>query len=505
MLDPQAVVLKATIGKGPNAEVKILTAAGLRAERDATDEGISTETIKEAGVAGRFSGSKARALGVLVSGTAETRQDLAALYDLPAAALRQDAPSGAAPKVAFIKIDGVIEPVLQQFVERQIDRAVAGGANLVIFEVESPGGLLISSQELAFRIADLADKKVKTVAYVPREALSGAAIISLGCDEIYLQKGALFGDAEPIETRDGQQFEHAPEKVLSVLREWLRELADRKGRPPAVCEAMADKDLAVYEVTNAKTGAVWYMTDSEIHAAAGEWVKGPLIPESREEHLLTVRGERAHVLKISEAPVADLADLKQRLGIPADQALTPVGRTWIDTLVFMLNTPVVAAMLIALGVVLIYVELHFMTGLLGILSVLCFALFFWSKFLGGTAGWLEVTLFLLGLTCIGLEVFVIPGLRRVRRDRWLAHDCCPGHGEPDLRQHRPRQRLQRHDPHRRHAERLDRDDCRYRPAARPLPAAHALPRQHDSRPARQYRHRPAAQRGRDDRPRGAGR
>jgi membrane-bound serine protease (ClpP class) len=35
--------------------------------------------------------------------------------------------------------------------------------------------------------------------------------------------------------------------------------------------------------------------------------------------------------------------------------------------------------------------------------------FFWSRFLGGTAGWLEVVLFLLGLICIALEIFVIPG------------------------------------------------------------------------------------------------
>src|SRR5690606_22724155 len=50
-----------------------------------------------------------------------------------------------------------------------------------------------------------------------------------------------------------------------------------------------------------------------------------------------------------------------------------------------------------------------MTGLLGIISALCFALFFWSKVLGGTAGWLEVVLFVLGLVCLAMEIFVMPG------------------------------------------------------------------------------------------------
>jgi membrane-bound ClpP family serine protease len=42
-------------------------------------------------------------------------------------------------------------------------------------------------------------------------------------------------------------------------------------------------------------------------------------------------------------------------------------------------------------------------------SAVCFVLFFWSAFLGGTAGWLEVLLFVLGVTCLLLEVFVFPG------------------------------------------------------------------------------------------------
>ena len=36
-------------------------------------------------------------------------------------------------------------------------------------------------------------------------------------------------------------------------------------------------------------------------------------------------------------------------------------------------------------------------------------IFFWSRFLGGTAGWLEVTLFIFGIALIAMEIFVIPG------------------------------------------------------------------------------------------------
>jgi membrane-bound ClpP family serine protease len=48
-------------------------------------------------------------------------------------------------------------------------------------------------------------------------------------------------------------------------------------------------------------------------------------------------------------------------------------------------------------------------GVPGFVSALAFTLFFWSQFLHGTAGWLEVTLFILGVSCLALEVFVLPG------------------------------------------------------------------------------------------------
>ena len=48
-------------------------------------------------------------------------------------------------------------------------------------------------------------------------------------------------------------------------------------------------------------------------------------------------------------------------------------------------------------------------GLPGIASALAFLLFFWSHYLSGTADQLEIILFLIGLVCLALEVFVFPG------------------------------------------------------------------------------------------------
>ena len=390
-------------------ESRVVTKEELETLRKTNVTIENVEIVKETGVIGTFQGSAARSLDILVSQTAENRLAVAGLYGLQRESLREVPIEKETRKVRLIKVDGIIDRLQENFLVRQIDRAVADDAQAIVFDIDSPGGLLVASITLANAIADLEARKIRTVAYVPREAISGAAIISLGCDEIIMHPDAKIGDAGPIEMRPGQPFERAQEKILSPLKVALRELAEKKHRPVAICEAMADRSLKVFQVTHRDNGRVWYMSELDIHASNGEWIKGAQLRETNGELLFTANGVRANELKISEAPVSDFEELKSRIGVPIGLKLVPIEKTWVDRVVFTLNHPAMVMLMIVLGVALIYVELHFMTGILGILSVLCFALFFWSSFMGGTAGWLEVVLFVLGLGCLGLEIFVIPG------------------------------------------------------------------------------------------------
>jgi len=369
-------------------------------------EGI--EVVKEAGTVGLFRGATARSLDILVVHTAEVRSAVAELYSLPRESLRESLAESEAGRVKLVKIDGMIDQLQESFILRQIDSAVAQNAQIIVFEIDSPGGLLGSSSNLANAIAALENQKIRTIAYIPSSAMSGAAIIALGCDEIVMRPDAMIGDAGPVLfTENG--VHRAPEKILSPMLAMLTNLAIKKNRPIALCTAMADRTAKVFQVTHRDDGRIWYMNEAEIKAAGDEWIVGPQLRETNGELLLTVNGERAHELRLAEPTVHDLTELKGRLGLPATAELKPIERTWVDALVFQLNTPQMTVPLLMLGVVLIYMELQFMTGILGILSVLCFSVFFWSRFLGGTAGWLEVVLFVLGLGCLALELFVIPG------------------------------------------------------------------------------------------------
>ena len=249
-----------------------------------------------------------------------------------------------------------------------------------------------------------------TVAYVPDEALSGAAIVALACDEILMDPQARLGDAGPIFQGPDALFRHAPEKIRSDLALRMRDLASATGRPPALAEAMVDLNLQVYEVTNKETGQTTFMSQHEIDSSenAGVWEKGRLVLESREGSFLEVNGARAVELQLAAATIDSPSALLDRYGLT--EPLIVLQRGTLDTAVDVLNLPIVTGLLFVIGAIALYFELSAPgIGIGGLVSGLCFTLFFWSRFLGGTAGWLEVILVLAGLVFLAVELFIIPG------------------------------------------------------------------------------------------------
>lgn len=327
---------------------------------------------------------------------------------LPGAMLPGAAPPGQYSRGVLIRLEGPITPMLEQYLYRKLETARSEGADLVILEIDSPGGFLQESLNIAGRMRDLEGSH--TVAYIPRQALSGAAMVALGCDEILMDRGAVIGDAGPIYQGEDALFRHAPEKIRSDLARRMRDLAEAKGRPPAIAEAMVDMDLVVYEVEDTQTGRRTFMSEHEIQAEEnpGRWKKVRQVIESQKGRFLEVNGRRAVELKLAQGIASGREDLRDRYGLRGKLlVLKPSG---VDTTVYVLNLPVVTGVLFVIGLVALYVEFSAPgIGLGGLVAVLCFALFFWSRFLGGTAGWLEVVLFVCGVAFLLVELFVLPG------------------------------------------------------------------------------------------------
>ena len=139
-----------------------------------------------------------------------------------------------------------------------------------------------------------------------------------------------------------------------------------------------------------------------------DWNKGKPIREAGKEMFFIANGQRAVELGMASKTIPNRQQLAEALNVR--EPIRVIERTWIDTLVYLLNTGLITFLLIVAGLIALTIELSAPgLGVGGLTSLLCFSLFFWSRFLGGTAGWLEVTLFAVGLTFIAAELFVIPG------------------------------------------------------------------------------------------------
>ncbi len=320
-------------------------------------------------------------------------------------------PLPAAKSAVQIHIRGPITPLTTFTLQRRLDEARERNPDLLIVEIDSPGGYLSESLECATLLRDV--DWARTVAYVPKKALSGAAMISLGCDDIILDPHARLGDVGVI-GRGGANdaFRYVPEKIVSDVVAEMRALAIAKGRPPALAEAMVDKNIEVFHVENTTTGQKKYMTEKEIDAdnAGGQvvWKKLKKVPEAQKDRFLDVLGPRAVELGLAQGLASDEQQLEQLYSLPKPPVELP--NTWIDTTIYTLNQPWATGLLFLVGLIAMYVEFNMPgIGLGGALALLCFALYFWSHWLGGTAAVLEIVLCLAGLAFIALEIFVIPG------------------------------------------------------------------------------------------------
>jgi membrane-bound serine protease (ClpP class) len=329
-----------------------------------------------------------------------------------ARAADEPAPPEPAPKYkipALIRFEGEITPQSKAYLLRKLETAREEGADLVIVEIHSPGGMVEPSFDSAFHLADLG--WARTVAYVPDRAYSGAAVIALGCDEIVMRPRAQLGDVGMIFLDEASgHFQYVDEKLTAPWKEKLRDLAAAKGRPPALAEKMMARKIEVYEYRNNKTSESRLMTPDDAEAAGrDDWTKGKLVPEARKDTFLTVNGQRAVELGLAAATVDDRAALAARYGFDPE-SLIVYERTRVDVAVDFFNHPVITVLLFIIGLVCLYIEFSAPgIGLGGMLAGLCFALFYWSRFLGGTAVWLEVVLFLVGVGFLAVELFLLPG------------------------------------------------------------------------------------------------
>jgi membrane-bound serine protease (ClpP class) len=169
---------------------------------------------------------------------------------------------------------------------------------------------------------------------------------------------------------------------------------------------MVDPAAVLVHARDNNTAAPCFVLQSQVQAEPGRYLAPEVVKQAG--HVLTVTGEEADTYGLGRA-VGDEEELKARYGLQG-KTIRVDGPTWVDSLVSVLTDPFVSWLLLFVGLFMLVLELKLPgIGLPAITSALAFVLFFWSHYLSGTADQLEIILFLVGMVCLGLELFVFPG------------------------------------------------------------------------------------------------
>lgn len=316
--------------------------------------------------------------------------------------------SRANTQVYYIPIEGNIDGGLAASVKRRTDKAIKSGAKIIIYEIDTWGGLVDAALEITDTIHSV--KGAKTVAYVPphKKAISAGALIAVSCNEIVMGTSTTLGDCEPIIPTAESGMLTAPEKIQTMLRAKFRGFAEHNGYPVALAEAMVSKDADVFRVRLA-SGEIRYMTDAELNAMFDSEKKN--IVEKKlvlaKGRLLTMTQTEALEFGFAKKVVANVDELYQFLNINA-ASITRLETNWSEEMVRFLDA--ISPLLMLIGLAAIYLEYKNPgTLIFAGIAAACFALVFFSKYMVGLAEKTALLVFILGFALILLEIFLLPG------------------------------------------------------------------------------------------------
>lgn len=284
----------------------------------------------------------------------------------------QSASAATYQKAFWIPVDNTIERGLESFLKRAFLEAEQQQADLVILDINTPGGEVNAAGEIGQLIRQA---PMHVVAYIENQAFSAGTYIALNANEIVMTPGSSMGAATPIDMAGNA----ADVKVISAWSKQMQGAAKLNNRNPDVARAMVE-------------------IDTEFPGLKG---KGTV---------LSLDALTAEKVGYADRVVANKDELLSKLGVKADsvQRIEPTAGERVARWV---TSPVIMSLLLVIGLVGIVVELFAPGfGVAGTISLVSFGLYFFGHFVAGFANWLHIALFIIGIFLMIMEIFLPGGI-----------------------------------------------------------------------------------------------
>jgi membrane-bound serine protease (ClpP class) len=147
--------------------------------------------------------------------------------------------------VLVVKIDGVINPVVSEFIEHSILNANEEGCEALVVELDTPGGLDTSMRAI---IKDINHSNVPVVVYVhpsSARAASAGVLITMAAHVAAMTPGTNIGAAHPVSMGGAPMDKTMTEKVTNDSVAYIKSIAERRGRNVQWAEDAVRKSVSV--------------------------------------------------------------------------------------------------------------------------------------------------------------------------------------------------------------------------------------------------------------------
>ncbi len=278
--------------------------------------------------------------------------------------------------VAVVPLRGEVAPSLLAFLRRAVKKAESYEASAIIFEMNTYGGRLDTAADI---VNALNQTKIPTYTFINTNAGSAGAIIAIATRHIFMAPVSAIGAAAPILPTGEDLPATAKEKTISYWSALVRGSATKNAHNPDVAEAFMNKDKEV------KIG------DRIVHP------KGAVLSLNAQEATERINGKPLLAEEIADS----ITDLTKKAGLKGN--ILTIEPTGFEQIAFWITA--LAPLLLLGGILGAYLELKIPGATWpGVISAICFALFFLGHYLAGLAGWEVVALFILGMVLVLIEI-----------------------------------------------------------------------------------------------------
>ena len=342
--------------------------------------------------------------------------------------------------------DDMITDVTRDSLRRRVAQARDEGADLIVFELDTPGGLVTSALDICNDIQSVSD--ITTVAWVHPMAYSAGAMIAVSCDEVVLSRSGKMGACAPIMIGPGGGVESMPDsvqsKIESPIKATFTDASQRRGYDPLLCDAMVTIGTEIFWVENAESGKRKFVTTEQKVRLLGENDGGSVLsdltkrpgqgesgswrlvetfadaetgeprsvrqPVVKADELLTLNANQAVAYGFARTIVNTEDELRTFYGLPGPDAVTVIHFDWLEKATAWLTGPTLRGILMMLLLMGAYME--FKTpglGAGGAVALLALVLLLGAPYLTGLAGTWEIGAVIIGVVLMAVELFVLPG------------------------------------------------------------------------------------------------